>query len=123
MLVGGALLAPLRTGNFEAGCDSLTAILATSATSKAIKALWHEPRPNGENGNSFPSQHAAECFAAAVSLHRNSLGIAGPLAVGLAAAVSIARIFGRKHRLADVIAGAALGIIVLNVAAQRKAST
>jgi membrane-associated phospholipid phosphatase len=35
----------------------------------------------------------------------------GPIAIGLATAVSMARVFSGKHHVADVIAGASLGVI------------
>lgn len=100
--------------------NALTAILASAAVSKAVKAFWREPRPNGEDNNSFPSQHAAECFAAAVSLDRQFNDGIGPLAIGLATAVSLTRVFGRKHRPPDVIAGAGLGICAGSLAALQR---
>ena len=117
LLVGGAVIAPLWRKDFRAGFNALTAVLAVSAASKAIKAVWREPRPNGENRKSFPSQHAGDCFAAAVILHRESKEGLGPAAIGLATAVSLARVFGGKHHLADVIAGAGLGTIAGEIAA------
>ena len=111
MLVGAAVIAPLRRKDFRSSFNALTAVLAVSAGSKAIKAFWTEPRPNGQNNNSFPSQHAADCFAAATVLRRKWSDRAGPAAIGLATAVSAARVFGGKHHLVDVIAGASLGVL------------
>src|SRR5690242_18227940 len=120
LLVGGALVAPLTKRDFRGGFNALTAILASAAVSKAVKAFWRERRPNGEDNNSFPSQHAAECFAAAVSLDRQFKDGIGPVAIGLATAVSLTRIFGRKHRPPDVIAGAGLGICAGSLAALQR---
>jgi membrane-associated phospholipid phosphatase len=111
LLIGAALAAPLVKRDVRGSFNALTGILATSAACKAIKAFWREPRPNGEDRNSFPSQHAAECFAAAVSLDRQFKDAIGPAAIGLATAVSLTRVFGRKHHPPDVIAGAALGVL------------
>lgn len=110
LLVGGAVVAPLARRDLRGSFNALTAVLAVAALSKAVKAFWKEPRPNGEDRKSFPSQHAAECFAAAVSLDRQFKDGIGPAAVGLATAVSLTRVFGGKHHAADVIAGAGLGI-------------
>lgn len=115
-LIGAAIAAPLLRRDFRGSFNALTAILATSATDKLIKAVWNERRPNGENNNSFPSQHAAECFAAATSLDRSFGDGVGPAAIGLATAVSITRICSGKHHVADVIAGAGIGITAGNLA-------
>lgn len=111
LLVGAAVLVPLWRRDFRRSFDAMTAILATSAASKAIKAFWREPRPNGQDNNSFPSQHAGDCFAAAGILDGSPNKTAAPVAIGLAAAVSMARLFSGKHHLADVVAGAAIGIL------------
>jgi membrane-associated phospholipid phosphatase len=110
LLVGSAVVIPAWRKDYRTSFNALAAILAASVASKVIKSFWHEPRPDGENDKSFPSQHAADCFAAATILRRN--GDAGPAAIGLATAVSAARVFGGKHHVADVVAGASLGIIV-----------
>jgi membrane-associated phospholipid phosphatase len=117
VLVGGAVVAPMWRKDVRSGLSSLSAILAVSAASKAIKAVWKEPRPNGENKQSFPSQHAGDCFAAAAILKREWSDGAGPAAIGLATAVSLARVLSGKHHLADVIAGAGLGVIAGELAA------
>lgn len=109
-LIAAAIGAPLRRRDLNASFDAVTAILACSAVSKTVKAFWHAPRPNGEDDDSFPSQHAAECFAAAVSFGRGAAPGVRPAAIGAAAAVALTRVFARKHYPAGVIAGAALGI-------------
>ena len=117
LLVGAAVLAPLWRKDLRTSFNALTAILATSAASKTIKLFWHERRPNGQNDSSFPSQHSGDCFAAAVILDREWREATGPLAIGLATAVSFARVFSRKHHVADVVAGASLGVIAAEMAA------
>ena len=118
LLIGGAVLAPLWRRDSRASFNALTAILATSAASKTIKAFWREPRPNGENHNSFPSQHAGDCFVAAIMLDREWRDAGGPLAIGIATAVSMARVFSGKHHIADVIAGSALGVIASGLSSE-----
>lgn len=115
VLVGTAVAAPLARHDFRGSFNALTAILSTAAVCKAAKGFWHEPRPNGEDSNAFPSQHASECFAAAASLDAQFADAIGPGAIGLATAVALTRIFGRKHHVADVIAGAAIGILATKV--------
>jgi membrane-associated phospholipid phosphatase len=116
VLVGGAIAAPLARRDFRASFNALTGILATAATGKVVKAFWHERRPNGENNNSFPSLHAAECFAAAVALDSEFRDGVGPGAIGLATAVTLARVFSGKHHVADVIAGAGIGVTAMELA-------
>lgn len=68
-------------------------------------------RPNGFN-HSFPSGHAACAFYGARMIHR-SLGWDYALpAYSLAVITSYSRIDGHYHHLRDVVAGAALAIIV-----------
>jgi membrane-associated phospholipid phosphatase len=108
-LLGGALLLPLRRRDWDGSFDALTAVLASSATCKAIKPFVPERRPNGEDMNSFPSQHAAECFAAGLALRGFFGEPAGVAGVGVATLVAMSRLFARKHRLIDVVAGIAIG--------------
>jgi membrane-associated phospholipid phosphatase len=117
VLVAAATVAPMWRKDFRSGSNALTATLAASAASRAIKGVWSEPRPNGQNDNSFPSEHAADCFAAATILRRDSPNGLGPAAMGLAVAVCFARVFSGKHHVVDLIAGAALGVIAGEMAA------
>lgn len=121
LLVGAVIVAPLLRKDDRTSFNGLTAVLGVSAAAKALKAFWHEPRPNGQNNNSFPSQHAGDCFAAAAILHREWRDGIGPLAFGAATAVSMARLFSGKHHVADVVAGGALGIIAGEIAAAQSA--
>lgn len=116
LLVGAAVVAPLWRKDFRTSLNGLTAIVATYAASKMIKTVWREPRPNGQNEKSFPSEHAGDCFAAATVLDQEWRNTVGPLAIGIATAVSMARVFSGKHHVVDVVAGAALGVIAGEIA-------
>src|SRR3569832_1155718 len=65
-----ALLLPLKRRDWNGSFDALTAVLASAAISKTLKPFIDERRPNGKDEKSFPSQHAAESFAAGLSLRR-----------------------------------------------------
>ena len=117
VLVGSAVVAPMWRKGFRSSFNALTAVFAASSASKAVKTFWREPRPNGQNDKSFPSQHAADCFAAATILRRDSPNGFGPAAMGLAVGVCFARVFSGKHHVADVIAGGALGVMAGEMAA------
>lgn len=121
LMVASAILVPLWRRDTRRSFDAMTAILATSAACKCIKAFWHEPRPNGQNNNSFPSQHAGECFGAAAILECGRQDAIGPVAIGLATAISMARLFSGKHHVADVIAGAAIGILAARITSDSQA--
>jgi membrane-associated phospholipid phosphatase len=111
-LIAAALALPVKRRDFDGSFDALTSVLATSALCKAIKPFVPERRPNGENCNSFPSQHAAESFAAALALRRYFGKRTGAAAIGAGTLVAISRLFALKHRARDIVAGIAIGTVV-----------
>jgi undecaprenyl-diphosphatase len=60
---------------------------------------------------SFPSGHSATAFAAATAVAILSPRLR-PLALGVAAAVAVSRVYLRVHFPLDVVAGAALGVAI-----------
>jgi len=70
------------------------------------KALVHVPRDH-----SFPSGHAATSFACATVLAWAFPRLAVPLYL-LAAAIAFSRVYVGVHYPLDVLAGAALGVLV-----------
>lgn len=108
VLVGTATLLPApdqRSPRVNAGMCLLLIRMLT----KVLKTAFPERRPDGEDNESFPSEHAAECVAAALIIEREHGVRLGAVASGLAAAVSMSRIEGRKHHPRDVVAGALIG--------------
>lgn len=75
----------------------------------ALKMVFPERRPDGEDNESFPSEHAAQCTAAALIIEREYGLKFGAVASGLATAVSLSRIESKKHHPRDVLAGALIG--------------
>jgi hypothetical protein len=64
-------------------------------------------------GASFPSEHAAVSWAiAGVVAHEYPGTLTKLVSYGLASAVTVARVTGREHFPADVIAGSALGYLI-----------
>jgi membrane-associated phospholipid phosphatase len=104
LLVGSAAAAPLIRREWRAAANA-SAVLFAVSTSVKIKMFWREPRPDGEDLQSFPSEHAADGFAPAAIIGREFAGGVGLAAFGLATAISLARVGSGKHHLADVIAG------------------
>lgn len=108
-LVATATLMPRRSGAEPARVSAGACLIAIKFIVKALKLAVPERRPDGEDNKSFPSEHAAQCVAAAMIIEREYPGKVGALAYGLAAVVSMSRIEGKKHHPRDVIAGALIG--------------
>jgi undecaprenyl-diphosphatase len=94
-----------------------TAAALAAALSQVVKRSLRRPRPSArgfealiENPDafSFPSGHAASAFAVAVALAGQGYGL-GPLALVLAGAIGISRVYLGAHYPLDVAVGAVLG--------------
>lgn len=84
----------------------------------ALKKLFPEERPDGEDKQSFPSEHAAECAASALIIGREYPGVPAVSAYALASAVALSRIAAKKHHPRDVAVGAAIGALAVLSSAQ-----
>jgi undecaprenyl-diphosphatase len=94
-----------------------TAAALAALLSQVVKRALRRPRPSArgldaliENPDafSFPSGHAASAFAVAVALAGQGAGL-GPLALLLASAIGVSRIYLGAHYPLDVAVGAVLG--------------
>lgn len=114
-LAGWALDRPRR-----AGWRSATARVAGAyALNTSLKLLVRRRRPelaglppltDTPTRLSFPSAHACTSFAGARMYSR--LGLPAPALYGLAAGLSLSRLYLGVHYPSDVLAGAALGTVV-----------
>ena len=80
------------------------------------RPVAHEPRPHNLRQpltSSFPSGHASSAAMAAVLLSEDDP--LWPLYVSLAVVVASSRVYVRIHHASDVVAGAALGIVLAKV--------
>jgi membrane-associated phospholipid phosphatase len=100
--------------------NTALALFSAMMACKTLKTVVPEKRPNGEDFKGFPSQHAAECFAAATSINASQRGLTGAIALGLAGAVSVSRVIGKKHHPLDIAIGALIGAAAAATCRSRK---
>ena len=128
-LAAAAVALGLATGRprlIEGGARTFAALFVATRIKSAIKSRVVRTRPyklldegeyeTGLRGpderdyNSFPSGHTADAVAAARAVSRVAPDLAVPLYLG-AAAIGAIQIPRATHHLADVVAGAAVGLV------------
>lgn len=94
--------------------DALSVVI-NAAIVNGIKYTVCRPRPDGSARNSFPSGHTTTAFMTATMLHKEYgetvspwIGMAG---YAMATTVGISRLCNDRHWLSDVLAGAGIGIL------------
>jgi membrane-associated phospholipid phosphatase len=86
------------------------ALITSFALSEGLKRVIRERRPDGNGDDSMPSGHATAAFAiAAMQSHFHPAQ--APLWYLGAGLIAESRVDLRRHRYADVLAGAALGYL------------
>ncbi len=85
--------------------------LHSTVLTHAMKLAWQEPRPDNLNQkDSFPSGHTTAAFAFAASVGMEHGVYWGTVSYLAATYSGFSRINDNKHRLNDVVAGAAIGV-------------
>lgn len=116
-----ATLLGLKIGGVK-GRSSTGRMLVSDAFSAAImgiavnslKSTVHVMRPDGVGANSFPSGHTAMAFMTATMMHKEYGGVSPWYSIGaysVATATGITRQLNNKHWLSDVMVGAGIGIL------------
>lgn len=85
-----------------------------AAVVNGLKYSVGTPRPDGSQNNSFPSGHTATAFTAAHILHKEYGELSPWISVGgytVATFVGVSRILNNRHWISDVLAGAGIGIL------------
>ena len=118
LLVGAATVLPERANANEARVSAAECFAAIKLITKLLKKAVRERRPDDDNDKSFPSEHAAVCVAAALIIAREYPDEIGASAWTLAAAVAFARIESKKHYPSDVLAGALIGWLSVQISLQ-----
>lgn len=122
----GALRAAVRRDPVFAARFSAAMGIESALTNGLIKAAFRRIRPDGspthtDDGplpyglhrpitSSFPSGHATAAFTAATILSRGRRS--APAWFALATLVAGSRVYVRMHHASDVLAGAALGLVL-----------
>jgi undecaprenyl-diphosphatase len=118
-----------RAGTGWAGLARASAVLAAESllVNGIIKSFFRRQRPQHEGprplplrtpkSSSFPSGHASAAFFSAALLRGSGKG--WPLYYLLAALVSASRVHVRIHHASDVLAGAAFGAVLGELARRR----
>lgn len=95
--------------------SNATSALIMAALVNGIKYTVREMRPDDTSPNSFPSGHTATAFMAATILHKEYgatksywYSVAG---YSLAAATGVCRVLNNRHWVSDVLVGAGIGIV------------
>lgn len=96
-----------------------TSSLVAIAIVRGTKASFRIARPDGSNYKTFPSGHTATAFIGAHMLYKEYgeqhpwLAVAG---YGLATTTGALRVVNNKHWVSDVLAGAGVGILSVELA-------
>lgn len=113
----GAVALPLTVAatiavkkDFTGAWQAALAAGSTYAVTQVVKELTQVPRPDGSDNLSFPSGHTSMSFAMASFLHCRYGYKFGIPAFGVATTVGVCRVLAKRHSVADVAAGAALGL-------------
>jgi membrane-associated phospholipid phosphatase len=108
-LVVVAFGVPAVQGDWEGVLEAGGSIGATILVTQGLKEAFPSRRPDGSDNKSFPSGHTSTSFAAAATLHNRYGWEAGLPAYVVASFVGLSRVEAKKHRVGDVLVGAAIG--------------
>jgi membrane-associated phospholipid phosphatase len=124
--LGGAALVLMGVGSLmcnerltATGDDLMLALITAWVPVWSIKPLLDVRRPNGGH-NSFPSGHTATAFAAAPVLAYHGGRVVGILAHAAGVATAMGRMEDSKHHAADVVMGAAIGLVAGRLAVRAR---
>lgn len=93
-----------------------TAFVAAESTTRLLKSLRLSRRPDDTDRFSFPSGHATRAFLGAEWVRREYGWQYGVPAYAVACGVAALRVHHRRHRWSDVLAGAGIGVLSVELA-------
>ena len=99
-----------RRAHRASGLRALAAGVGAATAARLLRDRLGRRRPGPRAEGGFPSRHAAAATAIAVTVIGRERGL-GRLLLGAAALGGVARVATAEHEPADIVAGAALGIL------------
>lgn len=108
-LVVAAFGVPAVQGDWEGVLEAGGSIGGTILITQGLKEAFPSRRPDGSDTKSFPSGHTSTSFAAAATLHNRYGWESGLPAYVVASFVGLSRVEAKRHRVGDVLVGAAIG--------------
>jgi membrane-associated phospholipid phosphatase len=110
----------LITGDHRGTLQFFEGLLVTAVVTEGLKRVVYKTRPDGSDGESFPSGHTSLTFQSASFIHfRYGLGYGAP-AYAVAAFVGFSRVHARKHFVEDVLVGMAIGTLSARLVTDRQ---
>ena len=119
-LVVAAFGIPILDGDWGGALQAGGSVGATMLLTAGMKEAFPSIRPDRSDDKSFPSGHTSVAFAAAGTIHNRHGWEAGLPAYLVASFVGLSRVEARKHRIGDVLVGAALGAGTAQLITRRK---
>jgi membrane-associated phospholipid phosphatase len=119
-LVVAAFGIPVLQGDWDGALQAGGSIGVTKGITAGMKEAFPSTRPDLSDDKSFPSGHTSVAFAAAGTIHNRHGWEAGLPAYLVASFVGLSRVEARKHRVGDVLVGAALGAGTAHLITRRK---
>ncbi|NJS14372.1 MAG: phosphatase PAP2 family protein [Sphingopyxis sp.] len=119
-LVVAAFGVPIIEGDWDGALQAGGSIGATMLITAGMKEAFPSTRLDLSDDKSFPSGHTSVAFAAAGTIHNRRGWKAGLPAYLVASFVGLSRVEARKHRVGDVLVGAALGAGTAHLITRRK---
>ncbi|WP_080903470.1 phosphatase PAP2 family protein [Parabacteroides sp. Marseille-P3160] len=110
LIPAACLVTTLALEDYEGLKQGAIAGVTTLGLSYALKYLVKKERPDHSDRHSFPSSHSSVSFAGATFLQRRYGWQWGVPAYVVASYTAWSRVYGKKHDVWDVGAGALLGV-------------
>jgi membrane-associated phospholipid phosphatase len=108
LYVAGELLGDPKLS--ATGKKTLASLVGTTAVIQPLKSLTRRRRPDGSDRRSFPSYETGIVSSIIPSLYADYGVVPAAVTAASAAFIGVARLYGNKHHLSDVLTSYAIGI-------------
>ena len=107
----GTLVSAIALDDYDGAEQFLLGFGLNAGVTEGLKLLVHKARPDGSDGESFPSGHTSIAFQSATFIHLRYGFDYGLPAYAVASFVGFSRVYARKHFIEDVLVGVGIGIL------------